>query len=254
MEEEIHHLDRLAVLGRFTSAIAHEIRNPLTGIAAGIQYLDRSEKLSDEQKENISFILNEVDRLNRIITDLFKIAKPKNLLYQNIELSKVIDRSIKSVSEIISSKNIRFHKKIDDDIPLVDIDSDQITQVLINLIKNSTEAVGDGGVIEVKAKLYKGEDPDVIMEKDREMFTVEVTDDGPGIEEGDRGRVFEPFFSRKKGGTGLGLFVSHSIIQHHQGRIKILSDPGDGTVFIVYLPLRRPSKGGKVETGSASGR
>lgn len=254
MEEEIRHLDNLAVLGRFTSAIAHEIRNPLTGIAAGIQYLQRKGGLSSEQNENISFVLNEVDRLNRIITDLFKVAKPRDLLYQNVSIDGVIERSFKSVSEIFSNKEIEFSTDIKPDIPMVDIDPDQITQVLINLIKNSAEAVGQRGRVEVKADLYDGDDREVMREKERELICIEIRDNGPGIEEKDHRRIFEPFFSKKSGGTGLGLFVSHSIVQHHQGRINIISEPDEGTTFKVYLPVKRPSKGGKIEAGSTSGR
>jgi PAS domain S-box-containing protein len=252
MEEEIRHLDRLAVLGRFTSAVAHEIRNPLTGIAAGIQYLDRDESLSNDQKENLTFILNEVDRLNRIITDLFKVAKPRKLLYQKIALEDLIDRSIKPLNDMVENKKIAFEKDIDDNLPMVEVDPDQITQVLINLMKNSLEAVAEGGRIHVRGSIYGGGDREVILEKDRDMVCIELVDDGPGIEEADRERIFEPFFTRKKGGTGLGLFVSHSIIQHHQGRITVQSEQGSGTAIRLYLPITRARKGGPIEAGRAS--
>lgn len=253
MEEEIRYLDRLAVLGRFTSAIAHEIRNPLTGIAAGIQYLQRKGGLSEEQNENIDFILNEVDRLNRIITDLFKVAKPRDLLYQKIDIDVLVDRSHKSVAEIFHGKKIVFETEIADDLLPVEVDPDQITQVLINLIKNAAEAVEEGGKVKVRASFYEGDDPDVIREKDNVLVCIEINDDGPGIERGDIGKIFEPFYSKKIGGTGLGLFVSHSIVQHHQGRLNVSSQSGVGTTFRVYLPVSRPTKGGKVETGSTSG-
>ncbi len=253
MELEIRQMDKLAVLGRFTSAIAHEIRNPLTGIGAGIQYLQRKGGLSEEQTENISFILNEVDRLNRIITDLFKVAKPRELLYQKIEIDCLIERSWKSLSEQFSSKNIEFISKTDDNLETIEIDVDQITQVLINLMKNSAEAVSEGGIIEIKTSLYGGEDPDVPREKQGGLVCIEVHDNGSGIPKRDIGKVFEPFFSKKAGGTGLGLFVTHGIILHHHGRISVLSEPGRGTTFKVYLPVSRPTEGGKVETGSTSG-
>ena len=252
MEEEIRHLDRLAVLGRFTSSVAHEIRNPLTGIAAGIQYLNRDSSLSSDQRENISFILNEVDRLNRIITDLFKVAKPRKLLYQKVEVQGLVDRGYKTNSESFNDKKIDFKTDIDDNLPLIDADSDLVVQVMINLLKNSAEAVADGGNVSVKGYMYTGGDQEVILEKERDMVCIEICDDGDGIEDGDKQKVFEPFFSRKKGGTGLGLFISHSIIQHHQGRITISSEPGNGTIFRVYLPISMPRKGGEVEAGHTS--
>ncbi|MCK4351098.1 MAG: hypothetical protein KAX13_09570, partial [Candidatus Krumholzibacteria bacterium] len=243
-EEEIRHLDRLAVLGRFTSSVAHEIRNPLTGIAAGIQYLNRSNDLSDDQRENISFILNEVDRLNRIITDLFKIAKPRHLLYQKVDIRELVERGYKSNQEIFNAKGISFDTAFEDDLPMIEVDHDQILQVAINLMKNSAEAVGEEGKVIVRAGVYKGGDQEVIRERDHELVCLEFSDDGPGIDPSDRQRVFEPFFSRKKGGTGLGLFVTHSIIQHHQGKVTLLSEDGNGTTFRVYLPISMPRKGG----------
>ncbi len=250
MEEEIRHLDRLAVLGRFTSAVAHEIRNPLTGIAAGIQYLNRDSGLNDEQRENISFILNEVDRLNNIITDLFKIAKPRKLLYQKVSLTGLIERSLKSVGDIIENKRIDFQKEIDDNLNEIEVDPDLIVQVMINLIKNSAEAVCEEGIIGIKATHYEGGDQDIMLEKEKDMVLIEFSDNGEGIEPSDRGKVFEPFFTKKKGGTGLGLFISHSIIQHHQGRINVTSEVCRGTTFKVYLPMTGPRKGAEIETGS----
>jgi PAS domain S-box-containing protein len=252
MEEEIRHLDRLAVLGRFTSSVAHEIRNPLTGIAAGIQYLNRDASLSSEQRENISFILNEVERLNGIITDLFKVAKPRKLLYQKVEVKDLVERGYKSNAESFNDKRIDFSTDFEDNLPMIEVDSDRVVQVLINLLKNSVEAVEEEGRVTVKGYVYNGGDQEVILEKERDMICIEICDDGEGIEQNDRQRIFEPFFSRKKGGTGLGLYVTHSIIQHHQGRITISSEPGDGTTFRVYLPISMPRKGGEVETGHTS--
>jgi PAS domain S-box-containing protein len=246
MEEEIRYLDRLAVLGRFTSAIAHEIRNPLTGIAAGIQYINRSQSLSPEHRENIAFVLNEVDRLNRIITDLFKVAKPHDLLCQKVSVRNLIDRSYRPLEEIFRNKAVAFGLSVEDNIPLIEVDPDQIVQVLINILKNAAEAVGQGGTVSVAARLYEGGDPDVVREKLRDMVCIEIADNGAGIVHDEKERIFEPFFSRKKGGTGLGLFVSQSIIQHHHGRISVSSDVGKGTSFRLYLPIARPRKGGSV--------
>jgi PAS domain S-box-containing protein len=253
MEEAIRHLDNLAVLGRFTSAIAHEIRNPLTGIAAGIQYLARSTELDGDHRENITFILAEVDRLNRIITDLFKVAKPRDLLYQESDPASIVEKSFKSVSDIIDSRKVRFSSNVAPDIEKVEVDPDQITQVLINLMKNAAEAVEEGGRVSVNIKMLDDSDSDMWRERSRDYFIIDVADDGPGINGSDKQKIFLPFFSRKKGGTGLGLFVTHSIIQHHQGSIKVISEPDDGTVFRVYLPVTRPVQGGKVETRSSSG-
>jgi PAS domain S-box-containing protein len=244
MEEEIRYLDRLAILGRFTSAIAHEIRNPLTGIAAGIQYINRSQSLSAEHRENISFVLNEVDRLNRIITDLLKVGKPHDLLYRKVAAKDLVDRSCRLLGELFKNKGIDFAVRLEDNVPLIEVDPDQIVQVLINLLKNAAEAVSQNGAVSLSGRLYEGGDPDVVREKDREMVCIEIKDNGSGIASLERERIFEPFFSRKKGGTGLGLFVSQSIVQHHHGRISFSSEPGKGTSFRLYLPISRHGKGG----------
>jgi PAS domain S-box-containing protein len=246
MEEEIRYLDRLAALGRFTSAVAHEIRNPLTGIAAGIQYINRSQGLSAEHRENISFVLNEVDRLNRIITDLFKVAKPHDLLCQRVAVKDLVDRSYRPLDELFKNKGIDFAVSLEDNVPLIEVDPDQIVQVLINLLKNAVEAVERGGSVSVSGRLYDGGDPAIVREKDRDMVCIEVKDNGIGIADDEREKIFEPFFSKKKGGTGLGLFVSQSIVQHHHGRISVSSEPGTGTSLRLYLPISRPKKGGTV--------
>jgi PAS domain S-box-containing protein len=253
MENEIRHLDRLAVLGRFTSAVAHEIRNPLTGIAAGIQYLNRDRLLPGAQRENIAFILNEVERLNRIITDLFKVAKPRDLLYQEAKVADLIDRASKSLSELMNEKKVDFHVDIADNLPLIEVDPDQIVQVIINLIKNAVEAVPEGGEVRIRTHVYEGGDVEVIREKDRDMICIEVTDSGAGIDAGDREKIFEPFYSKKRGGTGLGLFITHNIIQHHQGRITIPADQEHGAVLRVYLPIGRAKKGEEIEAGRSTG-
>jgi len=253
MEEEIRQLDRLAVLGRFTSAVAHEIRNPLTGIAAGIQYLNRSNDLSDEQKENISFILNEVARLNRIITDLFKIVKPKSLLYQKVSVIDLIKRSYKAVEELFREKDVSFDFESDNGHTEIEVDPDQIEQVLINLLKNAVEAVDKGGSVNVKISECWEMPAQIVNRKKDEMVCISISDNGNGIPEEDRGRIFEPFFSKKKGGTGLGLFISHSIIQHHGGYISVESNPGAGTTFLIILPQSRQLKGGRLETSDSSG-
>ncbi len=253
MEEEIRQLDRLAALGRFTSAIAHEIRNPLTGIGAGIQYLNRDKTITEEQKENLNFILNEIDRLNRIITDLFKIARPRNLVYQRIKVINLVDRSHRLLEDVLSDRRISFNKNIDDHMPEIEVDPDLITQVLINLIKNGAEAIENTGKIEVSADTYRGEDDNVMVEENKEMVYISVSDDGVGMNEDERKKIFEPFFSNKKDGTGLGLFVTHSIVQQHQGKIVVNSEPQKGTTIKVYLPIKAPGKGEKIEAGSASG-
>ncbi|MCD6378973.1 PAS domain S-box protein, partial [bacterium] len=239
MEEEIRHLDRLAVLGRFTSAIAHEIRNPLTGIGAGVQYLKRSSIFSDDQNNSVDSILSEVNRLDRIISDLFKVAKPRDILYQQVDISELIERSYNSVKAIFTEKGVEFTEVIDDNVIPVEVDPDQIIQVLINLIKNAVEATEKGGKVIVKGKCYDEKITDEKIKEKEKIIRIEIIDNGMGIDDDSIEKVFEPFFSKKIKGTGLGLFISHSIIQHHHGTIDVYSREGEGTTFKINLPVNK---------------
>ncbi|MBD3178209.1 MAG: PAS domain-containing protein [Candidatus Latescibacteria bacterium] len=238
MEKEIRQLDRLAALGRFTSAIAHEIRNPLTGIGAGIQYLKRSSEFNEEQEASIESILSEVSRLDRIISDLFKVAKPRDILYQKTDVSKLIERSYNSVKEILINHSVDFELQVQEDIPEVEIDPDQISQVLINLFKNSAESIEgtEGRVLVTATHNRRANDSGRAVPG---KLKIRVEDNGCGIDPEHIDRVFEPFFSRKNRGTGLGLYICHSIIKHHHGRMEVESEKGRGTTFTVVLPTER---------------
>ncbi|HSG27148.1 MAG TPA: ATP-binding protein, partial [Candidatus Krumholzibacterium sp.] len=167
-----------------------------------------------------------------------------DLLYQKKRIEELIDRSHKSVAEIFFKKEIDLARDIEEGIGEIEIDPDQITQVLINLLKNAAEAVQEKGTVGIRARKYRGEHAEVVREKGNPLVLLEVYDNGSGIDRRDVSKIFEPFYSMKVGGTGLGLFVTHSIIQHHQGRITVSSKPGQGTTFRVFLPMTRPSKGG----------
>jgi PAS domain S-box-containing protein len=252
MEEQIAHLDKLAALGRFSSSIAHEIRNPLTGIAAGIQYLQRAGKVADSQRENIEFILDEVRRIDRLIGDLMSVVRVSDLIYGEIPLEELIRGGIASMSELAKRKNVTVEYEGPPNPRPVVVDADRITQVLINLIKNAIEASHAGGRVRVTAA-FSREAPDVIFDGLGDFAIIRVHDNGLGLTEEDRQRVFEPFFSKKPEGTGLGLYVTHSIIERHGGYIDVESDYGVGSTFSVYLPVKQVHHGDSREIGHPVG-
>jgi PAS domain S-box-containing protein len=248
MEEQIVHLDKLAALGRFSSSIAHEIRNPLTGIAAGIQYIKRAGKVADDQQENIRFILEEVNRIDRLIGDLMNVVRISDLIFEDTELEAVIKNGISSMSEPAKQKSITIKTVFPEEQKVVSVDTDRITQVVINLIKNAIEASYVGGTITVS--LWYPEDvKDVLFDAVQDFVIIEVRDNGIGLTEEEKSRVFEPFFSKKTGGTGLGLYVTHSIVERHGGYIYVDSQNEVGTVFTVYLPVAQVQHGGTNEVG-----
>jgi PAS domain S-box-containing protein len=239
MEEKVRQLDRLATLGKFTSAVAHEIRNPLAGIAAGAQYIGKSMAEDDPQQENLKFVLEEINRLNRIISDLFTITHPHQPLLQPQNLDPVLQRSLRTVGELARVAGCTLEVDVPEHLPEVEMDADQMEQVLINLLKNGAEASGQGGTVELKVTLGTGKLRDDGPEEP--YLQISVLDSGPGISEEDELRIFEPFFSTKDGGTGLGLYVSKGIVERHGGVLSVHTGAG-GCAFTIKLPLKTSSE------------
>jgi PAS domain S-box-containing protein len=233
MEARIRALDRLAALGRFTAGIAHEIRNPLTGIGTGVQYLARHIGDDPEQRENLEFIEREIERLNRIVEDLFRVTHPHPLRKSPESVQGLVDRALRSVGSAPAERGLDLRVKLAEDLPEVPVDPDQIHQVLLNLIKNAVEATPEGGKVEIRACAPAADDG-------RPRLAIQVMDTGPGIDPEDLAHVFEPFFTKgKAGGTGLGLYVSHGIVERHGGELHAANAHKGGAVFTVKLPLDR---------------
>jgi signal transduction histidine kinase len=240
-EEHARQLDRLAALGRFTSSVAHEIRNPLTGIAAGVQYLERSLSGQPRERENLDFILSEIKRLDRIVQDLFDITHPRGLELRAVPLEDSVRRAIQCLEALMAERGVTVDVTIAPRIPAVPLDQDQIEQVLINLIKNAVEASPAGSAMRISVTPA----PPPLPVRRRTAgepagapgAVVRIEDQGTGISPEHLKTIFEPFFTTKPGGTGLGLYISHDIVKRHGGRLTVQTDPGRGTTFTVELPL-----------------
>jgi two-component system, NtrC family, nitrogen regulation sensor histidine kinase GlnL len=271
-EERARQLDRLAALGRFTSSVAHEIRNPLTGIGAGVQYLARSIPEGDPQHENLGFILNEIRRLDRIVQDLFSVTHPRRMDLRVAPIEETVKRAILCVEALFEQKGVRWRFDVAPNPPPVLHDLDQVQQVFINLLKNAAEASEAGTTVVVKlhpvlppatrrgrrgagaAGEGRATAPDglggPIPAETRNAagghlvpaVAVHVEDQGSGMTAEILETLFEPFRTHKEGGTGLGLYVSHDIVKRHGGNLTVQSEPGRGTRFTVELPVE--SNGG----------
>ena len=214
----------------------------MTGIAAGAQYIAKSIGHDDPQQQNIKFVMDEINRLNRIISDLFNITHPHQPLLQSQQIGPVLQRSFKTVEEEAKARDVEIELELPQGLPPVEIDPDQIEQVFINLFKNGIDAAGQNGSVRVRicagrAKLRaeeSGEEP---------CLEVAVRDSGAGIKDEDESRIFEPFFSTKDGGTGLGLYISRGIVERHGGTISVDTGRG-GSTFTVRLPLSSQNKEG----------
>jgi PAS domain S-box-containing protein len=230
MEQRIRSLDRLAALGRFTAGIAHEIRNPLTGIGTGVQYLERHLRDDAGQTENLTFIRNEILRLNRIVEDLFRVTHPHPLRKSPEDPKGLLERAVMGLGDLPETRKVTIHLRIDPALEAVTVDPDQMQQVLLNLLKNAVEAAPEGGTVEVHA-YASGDEP-------RPHTVIQVVDSGPGIDPESLPKIFEPFFTKgKASGTGLGLYVSHGIVERHGGELHAANHNQGGAVLTVRLPL-----------------
>ena len=237
-EEHARSQDRLAALGRFTSSVAHEIRNPLTGIAAGVQYMARA--LADgPQHENLDFILSEIRRLDRIVQDLFDITHARALQRRVAPLDEAARRAVQSLEPDLGGRGISVTLEVAPFTSPVPHDVDQLQQVFINLIKNAAEASPDGAAIGVAIMpaAPAGRAGRRGQGAAQAGVVARVTDHGSGISGDHLKNIFEPFFTTRAGGTGLGLYVCHEIVKRHGGALTVHSELERGTTFCIELPL-----------------
>jgi len=227
LQEKVHRSERLASLGRLAAGVAHEIRNPLSSIKGFAQYFVKRFSGHDEEQGYASVMVKEVDRLNRVITDLLDFAGSKEPRREPQSLETIADQALKLLTPDLEIRKVAVLKEYEPNLPAVSVDRDRISQVFINLLLNALESMEPGG--EIRIGLRRCGPPPAVE--------ASVADTGTGIPEGDLEKVFEPFFSRKRKGTGLGLAIAHQIVESHRGDIRVESRPGKGTVFRMRLPL-----------------
>jgi signal transduction histidine kinase len=226
-EERARQLDQLAALGRFTSSVAHEIRNPLTGIGMGVRRLSKALREQPAEAEHVEFVLSEIRRLDGIVQELFDITHPRKLDLTARPIEDTVRRAEQSVAGVLAEREVRVERGAVHPLPPVPHDADQMQQVFINLLKNAAEASPEGA--SVRVKLARG--------RAGGALTASVSDDGSGIDAKTRQTLFEPFFTTKPKGTGLGLYVTHEIVKRHGGTLAVQSEPGHGATFTLELPL-----------------
>ncbi len=219
------HSARLSAMGQMAAAISHELRNPLSGIKVAAEYLMRKLKNHPDAIDIIINIHNEVIFANNIITNILEHARIGNPNLEKTSIKRAIEEAIITIAQQGSFNNIQINKSIAKGLPDLELDISQIKQVFMNLFINAAEAMVGGGVLTIKA------------EKNSEMVKVEISDTGQGIEKNNLERLFEPFFSTKVKGVGLGLAISKEIIENHCGKIEVESKAGKGTTFSINLPF-----------------
>ena len=218
---------KLAVIGEMAASMAHEVRTPLGILRSSVQILQRETQLSEIGKEMTEYIASETQRLNVLITSLLECAKPKEPEFLPHDIHQILSHVCDLVNSKIEEKEIRLEKKFTASRTEIMCDRDQLIQVFLNLIINATQHVLTSGQIKITTSCQNN-----VME-------IQICDDGLGISDLDKEKIFDPFFTRRESGIGLGLTVVQQIIMAHQGKIFVADNPSGGTCFHIILPLKK---------------
>ena len=231
--QQMQEKDRLAALGEMAAGLAHEIRNPLGSIKASAQYLSETSEQPEGRGEFLDIIVDEVDRLNRVVSSFLDYARPAPTDPEPIYVNSAVQLTLQFLRPECDSADVGLHVTMDPDLPKVRIDIEHLRQVLINLVQNAVQAMASGGDVYVETRT---QDRFRIGGGARRWVRISVRDTGPGIAPGLLANLFVPFVTTKQQGTGLGLAISQRIVSEAGGRIDVRSRQGVGTTFVVLLP------------------
>jgi two-component system sensor histidine kinase HydH len=226
LEERVRRADRLASLGKLAAGIAHEVRNPLASIKGFAQYLKGTFSHNESGAEYADIIVEEVERLDKVVSALLNFAKPKPLQLEMHSINSIIEEALTLIEDKAKADHISIIKNFVVDIPLTAVDKEQIKQVFLNIFLNATQEMEEGGTLEVTSR--SGGDSSVM---------VEIKDTGRGISTENMKNIFSPFFTTKESGFGLGLSIAHTIIESHGGEISVKSEIEKGTIFKIQIPV-----------------
>jgi two-component system, sporulation sensor kinase E len=235
-EFQLRQAESLAALTTLSAGVAHEIKNPLASIDIHIQLLNREiQKFDPEEMKNMKNLLaivkEEIDRLNSIVQDFLFAVRPMNMNLSRENINDILSELIDFLKYELEEADIKVSLEFDDDLSTVLVDPKYIKQAFMNIIKNAIEAIHDGGEIYIRTE-----------EESKGDVIVHIEDTGEGIPENLMGKIFEPYFTTRKSGTGLGLVIVYKIIKELGGDIKINSREGEGTVFSIKLPVHEKKK------------
>ncbi len=242
LELQIRRSDRLASLGTLSAGMAHEIKNPLVSIKTFAQLLPERYQDSDFRDTFSNLIGHEIDRIDTLVNQLLRFARPAKPLLKPMHVHEVLEKSLMLVAHRLYQKEIKLSRSWNADVDTIRADSDQIEQVFLNFFLNAMDAMKHGGELTVATEIRSPNDWATHVggaNGDHEILRITVRDDGEGIKSEDIAHVFDPFFTTKDYGTGLGLSVVHGIIQEHGGQIEVESELAKGTSFHILLPLVR---------------
>jgi PAS domain S-box-containing protein len=243
LELQIRRSDRLASLGTLSAGMAHEIKNPLVSIKTFAQLLPERYHESDFRETFSSLIVHEIDRIDSLVNQLLRFARPAKPLLRPMHVHEVLEKTLQLVQHRLYQKEIKLNRTLEASLDTIRADSDQMEQVFLNFFLNAMDAMKRGGELTVETEIRTGDSLVTHLlpesENRHEALCISIRDTGEGIKKEDIARVFDPFFTTKDFGTGLGLSVVHGIIEEHGGQIEVESEVAKGTAFHIFLPLVR---------------
>jgi two-component system sensor histidine kinase HydH len=225
--EQIKRADRLSAIGQLSASLAHEIRNPLASIDGATNLIEAEQTPQEMRKASLAIIRKEVQRLNRLLTNLLDFARPRKPEFQMVRADRLIDGIIALAGHSAREKGITLHSDVPATVPAFECDPEQMKQVVLNLVINAVQSMTGAGEISLAARQY---DSSVV---------ISVRDQGPGIDQEDLDKIFNPFYTTKDAGTGLGLSVVYQIVNQHGGVVKAERNAGGGMTFALTIPLHQ---------------
>ena len=220
--------EKLASIGRISASIAHEIRNPLTSVKLNIQKVMESENLEKAEREHLEISQEGIGHIENFIKQMLNFTRISELQLNHFGIEQIIDESIKMVRNTLKLKEVQVAKDVQEKLPQVFVDGDKIRQVILNILHNACEAVDKGGEITIRLDMLKG--------RRGRKVRIRICDNGPGIPKKDRENIFEPFYTTKSTGIGLGLANARKIIEQHKGSIRAVFTKEQGACFEILIP------------------
>ncbi|MGB6927584.1 MAG: ATP-binding protein, partial [Syntrophobacteria bacterium] len=237
VEDALQRAEQMKMVGEWATGLVHEIKNPLAGIKGSVEVLADEASIPEEDRAIVLQAVEEIKRIELLLKSLLNFAKPPEPQLALVDVNDILDKTItfalrhpSLLSE--SSAAINVFKDFDPELPQTMADPMQMQQVFLNLLLNAVEAMPDGGMLATKTSY------------DKKLDSIEITisDTGSGMEQSVKSKVFQPFFTTKRKGSGLGLSITRRLVEQHGGQIYVESDPGKGTVFNIFLHVNEKKK------------
>ena len=226
LRREIERSRRLASIGRLAAGVAHEIRNPLSSIKGFATYFKERYPDAPRDQQTATIMIQEVDRLNRVVSQLLEFARPVNIKPQPTNLSAFIDDSRKLIAKQAADKGITVMVNYSGRVDELMTDPDRLNQVLLNIYLNAIDSMDNGGELQIE----------LTPSNRNGGIEIQISDTGCGISPEDLSKIFDPYFTTKSSGTGLGLAIAHNIVEAMGGKIEVASEQGNGTIFTIQIP------------------